>query len=156
MSNIAVIGGAGRMGIALIDGLIAAGECAATDVVATARHPRSLDRLGDRSVGRTLDNVEATQGSSVVVLAVHPIDLQEVLAELATVIADDALVLSIVTGATLTQIERALDRDLAVVRASPNIAAVVGSSMTGVCGGTHASQRHLDTATRLLTTVGRV
>ena len=155
MSTIAVIGGAGRMGNALIDGLVTAGECAAQDVVATARHDRSLQRLA-RGVRGTLDNVEAVRGASVVVLAVHPLDLDEVLAELAPEIPGDALVLSIVTGATLARIERALRRDLAVVRATPNIAAVVGSSMTAVCGGSRATPAHLDTAARMLATVGRV
>ena len=156
MSIIAVIGGAGRMGIALIDGLVAVGECAPEDVIATARHQRSLDRLGDRGVRRTTDNLAAVQGAAVVVLAVHPLDMEEVLGQLAPAIDEGALVISIVTGATLAQMERGLGRDLPVVRATPNIAAVVGSSMTAVCGGTHATRDHLDTAARLMSTVGRV
>ncbi len=154
--NVAVIGGAGKMGIALIDGLIAAGEVSPEHIVATARHNRSLDKLGEREVGRTVDNRAAANDASVIVLSVHPTDVDEVLAEIAPGLADDSLLISIITGIPTRRIEAGLGRELAVVRATPNIAAVVGSSMTAVCRGAHADRGHQRQARRIFETVGRV
>jgi pyrroline-5-carboxylate reductase len=154
--NVAVIGGAGKMGIALIDGLIAAGEVAPESIAATARHERSLGKLGDRAVQRTVDNAAAAAGASVIVLSVHPNDLERVAADIRDSAGPDSLLVSIITGASTRRIEAALDRPLAVVRATPNIAAVVGSSMTAVCPGTHANREHLARARRIFETVGRV
>jgi pyrroline-5-carboxylate reductase len=154
--NVAVIGGAGKMGIALIDGLIAAGEVAPEKIAATARHERSLARLGDRKVRRSVDNAEAAADASVIVLSVHPNDLERVAADIRDSVAADSLLISIITGASTRRIEAALDRPLAVVRATPNIAAVVGSSMTAVCRGSSADREHLTRARRIFETVGRV
>jgi len=154
--SLAVIGGTGKMGVALIDGIVAAGEVAAHDVVATARHERSLAPLRERGVQATTDNHEAVRDASAVVLAVHPGDLIEVLREIADSVPPGVLVISIVTGIRTGDIERELRHPNPVVRATPNIAAVVGSSMTAVCGGAHATTEHLEVARRLFATVGEV
>ncbi len=155
-TTVAVIGGAGKMGIALIDGLIAAGEVAPERLVATARHARSLERMGDRAVRKTVDNADAVRGAGVVVLSVHPTDLERVMGDIGPALAEDVLLVSIITGSPTHRIEALSSRPLAVVRATPNIAAVVGSSMTAVCGGAHASAEHLARARRIFETVGRV
>lgn len=154
--TVAVIGGAGKMGTALIDGLIAAGEVAPGRLVATARHERSLERMGERAVERTVDNVVAVKGAAVVVLSVHPTDLERVMGEIGPALSGDALLISIITGSSTRRIEAQLDRPLAVVRATPNIAAVVGSSMTAICRGAHATGEHLAQTRRIFETVGRV
>ena len=154
--TIAVIGGAGKMGIALIDGLIANGHVAPEHIVATAGHARSLDRLGERHVRRTVDNRDAVTGAELVVLSVHPGDLEPVLAEVRAELDPSCLVISIVTGAPTHRVEALLGRTLPVVRATPNIAAVVGSSMTALCHGSHAEREHLARARSVFETVGRV
>ncbi len=154
--TIAFIGGAGKMGIALIDGLIAAREFDPAQIVATARHRQSLGHLDGRGVHITTDNLAAVDGARQVVLAVHPPDLAEVLTEIGPALADGTEVLSIVTGIGTADIEAGLGKPLPVVRATPNIAAVVGSSMTAICPGRHATADDLAAAERVLATVGRV
>ncbi len=158
MSNgtIAVIGGAGKMGIALIDGLVANDEITGGAIVATARHGRSLERLGQRGVQRTTDNPAAVSGAGIVVLSVHPTDLDRVAGEIRDAIAPDALVITIITGVPTHRVEALLAPGVAVVRATPNIAAVVGSSMTAICGGALATAEQLAQARRIFETVGRV
>jgi pyrroline-5-carboxylate reductase len=154
--SIAVIGGAGKMGLALIDGIVAAGEVEAVAIVATARHESSLQVLRDRAVRATTDNHDAVRDASAVLLAVHPGDLIGVLREIADSVPAGVLVISIVTGIRTGAIERELPHANPVVRATPNIAAVVGSSMTALCGGAHASEEHMEVARRLFATVGEV
>ncbi len=155
--EVAVIGGAGKMGTALIDGLIAAGEYTPEQIVATARHESSLARLDERGVHGTLDNHSAVGGASLVVLAVHPTDIGDGLLEfLGSNMADDVLIISIITGVPARTIEQGVGRGIAVVRATPNIAALVHTSMTAVSGGAFATDEHVQTAERIFRTVGRV
>jgi pyrroline-5-carboxylate reductase len=155
--HIAVIGGAGKMGTALIDGLIAAGEYTPDQIIATARHEESLAHLDGRGVRGSLDNYAAVDGASLVILAVHPGDTADGLLEyLGGNMADDVLVISIITGVPTRAVEQGVGTGIAVVRATPNIAALVQASMTAVCGGAFATDEHLDTTERIFGTVGRV
>ena len=155
-TGIAAIGGLGKMGAALIDGMIAAGVCEPARIVATARHQRSIDRAPDRGLRLTTDNREAVRGAGVLLLAVHPDEAREVLHQVADALEDDTLVISIVTGVPTFAIEGWLERELPVVRATPNIAAVVRSSMTALCRGRHATPAHLAMAERIFEPIGRV
>jgi len=155
--KIAVIGGAGKMGTALIDGLIAAGEVEAGQIVATARHEESLGALEERGVEATTDNHAAVDGASRVILAVHPGDLVEGLLEyLGSNMADDTLVISIITGVPTRAIEQGVGTGIPVVRATPNIAALVRTGMTAICGGAFATDDDLAATERIFATVGRV
>ncbi len=154
--GIAVIGGLGKMGAALIDGLVAAGVQEAGDIVVTARSRRTLERADPAGPRVSLDNREAVRAARLVVLAVHPGELQPLVEQIRAGLEADCLVISIVTGVSTAAIEDWLGRDLPVVRATPNIAAVVGSSMTALCAGRWVHEDHLLEAERIFSTVGRV
>jgi pyrroline-5-carboxylate reductase len=154
-TRLAVIGGLGKMGAALIDGLIAAGVYEASEVVATARHSRSLERY-EGPCRVTTDNLEAVLGAEVVMLAVHPDQARAVVEQVRGELRPDALLVSIVTGVPTFALEGWLDGELPVIRAIPNIAAVVQASMTALCRGRFADEDHLVLARRLFETVGRV
>ncbi|OYD86542.1 pyrroline-5-carboxylate reductase [Nostoc sp. 'Peltigera membranacea cyanobiont' 213] len=80
-------------------------------------------------VGTTTCNIEAVQGASIVMLAVKPQVLAEVLAMLKGKISPEALVISIVAGASVTSLCQGLNHP-AVVRTMPNIAVEVGHGTT--------------------------
>lgn len=77
----------------------------------------------------TADNVEAVSGKEIVILAVKPQNLPEVMAGLKGKIESDQLVLSIVAGAKIETISKGLNHS-AVVRAMPNTPAQVGEGMS--------------------------
>ncbi len=143
--KLAVIGGLGKMGAALIDGLLAAGVYEAHQVVGTARHQRSIDRH-QAPWGATLDNLEAVRDAAVVLLAVHPDQAQAVVELVRDELRPDVLVISIVTGVPTFALEGWLGGEPAVVRAS----------MTALCRGRHASDEQLALASRLFEPVGKV
>ncbi len=155
-TGIAVIGGLGKMGAALIDGMIAAGVCEPGHVVVTARHQRTIERNASSSFRMTTDNRDAVRGANILLLAVHPSEAGEVVRDIADAIEPDTLIISIVTGVPTSAIEGWLGRNLPVVRATPNIAAVVRSSMTALCRGRHATTVHVEEAERIFEPVGRV
>jgi pyrroline-5-carboxylate reductase len=144
-----VIVGGGKMGEALLAGLVAAKwaepeELAVVEPVAErraellARHP---------GVTVSADPVAAFGA----VLATKPIDVPAVCATLTS-----ERVLSIAAGVTIATIEAALGRPAAVVRAMPNTAAVVGAGAAAIAGGTHAGADDLAWAEGILGAVGQV
>jgi pyrroline-5-carboxylate reductase len=155
-TRLAVIGGLGKMGAALIDGLLSAQLYVPDEIIATARHPRTLERHADRPYRRSTDNLAAVRGAEVVILAVHPNQARDLVQQLRDELRPEALLISIVTGVPTFALEGWLGREASVIRAIPNIAAVVRASMTALCRGRFASDAHLALTERLFATVGRV
>ena len=120
-NRIAIIG-AGNMGGALVKGWTKAGMAA--NLTVTAHTQRTLDRLAEACPGIsvTLDNKEAARGANVVVLAVKPWLVVQVIEEIEPVLKDK-LVVSVAAGVRHERID---------VYVMPNIAAEFGESMTFV------------------------
>ena len=122
--------GAGAMGEALIGGLLAAGRVAPGQLTATDARPERLEEMrGKFEVQTGTDNRAAARAGDVVVLAVKPQVLPAVLAELRGAIRGEALVLSIVAGATIESIAAGVGHR-GVVRTMPNTPAQIGEGMT--------------------------
>lgn len=155
MTRTALLGG-GRMGEALLGGLIDAGfepdELAVADV-----DPERRRVLEDRFPGVRVVPTPAwaVADADVVVVAVKPGDVPGVLASSLTSLRDDALVVSIAAGVTLRDLEAAAP-GRAVVRAMPNTPALVRRGAAAIAAGSLAGDTHLATAERLLGAVGVV
>jgi pyrroline-5-carboxylate reductase len=155
MTRIALLGG-GRMGEALLAGLIDAGF--EPDALAVADvDPDRRRTLEERFPGvRVVPTVAwAVADADVVVVAVKPRDVPAVLASSLTSLRDDALVLSIAAGVTLRDLEAAVP-GRPVVRAMPNTPALVRRGAAAIAAGSAATDAHLATAERLLGAVGVV
>lgn len=152
--TIAILG-TGTMGEALIRGLLEAGAAKAEAITATARHEDRLKDLATRfHVHTTLDNAAAVRGAEVVVLAVKPKALDELLGLIKEAITPRHTVVSIVAGATSAYIEARLAPGVPVVRSMPNTPCQVRAGVTAVCKGTHAGEAHLAVAHSLFGAIG--
>jgi pyrroline-5-carboxylate reductase len=154
--RIAVIGGTGRIGSALIDGWLRSGLVLPDGVTGTGRHEGSLARLRDRGVAATTDNAAAAEGARILVIAVHPDETAEVMAQIRPALRDDHLLISTVTGVRTRALEEMAGRAIAVVRANPNIAVLAAQSATVLCRGRHTGEEDLALARRLFAAVGLV
>ena len=94
--------------------------------------------------------------ANVVVLAVKPQVLPEVLAEIAPAASPDRLFISVAAGITCETIESALGGTATVVRAMPNTPALVQAGATVLAPGQHAGQADLDLARCIFEAVGIV
>ena len=122
--------GAGVMGEAIIKGLIANQVVSPEKITATCPRPDRLQTLTDRyQIQTSIDNVAAIQNAGVIILSVKPQVLPEVMAELKDKLPDNALVISIVAGASLDTLSHSLGHE-AVVRSMPNTPAQIGEGMT--------------------------
>ncbi|MFH1530113.1 MAG: pyrroline-5-carboxylate reductase [Pseudomonadota bacterium] len=154
--KIALIGGAGMMGRAIVEGIIDKGLVAPDSIVVTARHEESLARIRIPDVEQTVDNVAAASGADVIILCVHPGEYKEVLVEILPVLEVRQLLISVVTGISIMALSRAVEARVAVVRTSPNIAAIVGASMTALCAGPEVSPEQMNIALTLFQSIGEV
>jgi len=154
--RIAVLG-AGKIGEALISGLLSSEWRAPGDIVATGRRPAHLSELHERhGIRTTLSNPDAAARAALVVVAVKPQDIAALLAEVRDVITPEQTVLSIAAAIPTSAVERRLADGVPVVRAMPNTPSVVHEGIAGLCAGAHAGEPHLQLAEEALLHLGAV
>ena len=154
--RIAVLGG-GKIGEALIAGLLSSEWRTRGDIVATGRRTERLSELHERyGIRTTLSNPDAAARAALVVIAVKPQDIDALLAEIGGVIVREQTVLSVAAAIPTSRIERGLEDGVPVVRAMPNTPSVVHEGIAGVCAGTHADEAHLRLAEEALAHLGAV
>jgi pyrroline-5-carboxylate reductase len=154
MGVVAVLG-AGKIGEALLAGLLAAGRTA-DDLLFTERHPERAAELSARHGVAAVDVPTAAARAEVIVVAVKPQDIAPVLAELAPAIRPGTLVVSLCAGLPIALFEGALPPDTPVVRVMPNTPMLVGEAMSAMSPGTHATGEQLAVVEKMLGSVGRV
>jgi pyrroline-5-carboxylate reductase len=154
MTRIAVLG-AGKIGEALLAGLLAAGRSPA-DLALTERHPERARELSERLGVETLDVAAASARSDVLVVAVKPQDIDPLLAELAPALRPGTLVVSLCAGLPTSLYERILPEGTPVVRVMPNTPMLVGEAMSAISPGSHATDEQLAEVEKMLGSVGRV
>ncbi|TWP47737.1 pyrroline-5-carboxylate reductase [Lentzea tibetensis] len=154
MTKIAVLG-AGKIGEALLSGLLSAGR-SADDLMFTEKHPGRAEALEKQYGVEGLDVAGAAAKADVLVVAVKPQDIEPLLDELAPVIRPGTLVVSLCAGLPTKLFERRLPDSTPVVRVMPNTPMLVGEAMSAISAGSNAGEEHLSTVEELLTAVGKV
>jgi pyrroline-5-carboxylate reductase len=156
MKRIAILG-CGKIGEALVAGLLSSGWRQPDDLVATGRRQERVDELRQRyGVAATLSNSEAVADADLLVLAVKPQDFAALLGEIGPLVSPEQTVLSVAAAIPTGAIERRLAAGVPVVRAMPNAPATVHEGIAGVCAGAHASDGHLAVAEGVLSHLGGV
>jgi pyrroline-5-carboxylate reductase len=154
--TVAFLGG-GRMGEALVAGLIRSGGRRAEEITVTARRPERVRELAEaHGVAATLSNPEAASRAAVLVLTVKPQDMEALLSQIREHVTINHLVVSFAAGIRTSFVEKRLPDDVPVVRVMSNVAVLVDEAMTVVAPGAQATDEDLAVAGELLGTVGRV
>jgi pyrroline-5-carboxylate reductase len=154
MCVVAVLG-AGKIGEALLAGLLAAGRTT-DELLFTERHPERAAELTARLGVAGVDVADAAARAEVLVVAVKPQDIAPVLAELAPVLRPGTLVVTLCAGLPIALFEGALPEGTPVVRVMPNTPMLVGEAMSAMSPGNHATADQLATVEKMLAAVGRV
>ncbi|WP_433601131.1 pyrroline-5-carboxylate reductase [Nocardia sp. CA-135953] len=158
MTRVAVIGG-GRIGEALIAGLLESGR-AAKDLVVVETHADRAELIGDRFGVRVTDSIaDAIVGADVLVIAVKPGDVDTVSSQLGKAELDadrDQILVSLAAGVPTARLENKLPAGFPVVRVMPNTPMLVGQGMSVLAPGRYARPEQLAQVTELLAAVGKV
>jgi len=150
------------MGTAILSGLLASGYPAEKVTITTKSQESALklsDELGVNTISiesNSAANHDAVAGADIVLVAVKPAYVVEVLKEASAKLEANALVISVAAGITTASMEAAVPASVAVVRSMPNTPAIVGRAVTGVSAGSRVSSEQLETVLDLFETVGRV
>ncbi|TAM68188.1 MAG: pyrroline-5-carboxylate reductase [Microbacteriaceae bacterium] len=162
LPTIAILG-AGSMGKAILSGLLKPGTLVDGGIRVTNRSAAKAAELAGLpgvTAYATADDAQANrravQGAGIVLVAVKPAMVPDLLAEIADAIAPGALVISVAAGVTAATFEAALPTSVVVVRSMPNTPAIVGRAVTGISAGSRSSEGDLALARALFETVGEV
>jgi pyrroline-5-carboxylate reductase len=160
-TSVAILG-AGSMGTAILAGLLKSGLDAST-VTATVAKTESADALA-KKYGVTAYSTEyqpranllAATDAKLILLAVKPAKIADLLKEIHDCVSRGALIVSVAAGITTHTIESHLPKGVGVVRAMPNTPAIISKAVTGVAAGKSASAEQVAEAVKLFETVGKV
>lgn len=137
--RIAIIGG-GNLGVAIAEGLINSGFSLPADILVTRRNIMALQPLKDKGLQVSDDNKEAVRFADLVILAVKPFQVTDILESLKGELdLGRHLLVSVVTGYSIGHMLKAVAKKLPVVRAMPNTAIAIQESMT--CLAAHEASR---------------
>ncbi len=151
---VAVLGG-GNLGRALAEGWLNTGTLDADHIHITRRQVAKLADLVDRGMQVGADNVAAVQACEILVLAVQPQQVEELMAEIVSALEPGRhRVISVASGVPLAVLQEHVGEEVPVVRAMPNTAVSIGESMTCLAAGPGA-EGFMEEAHMLFEAVGR-
>jgi pyrroline-5-carboxylate reductase len=154
--RVAILGG-GKMGEALISGLIRSGGRSADEIMVTnRREERALELAGKYGVTATLDNAGAAAWADVLVLMAKPQDTEALLGQIRSHVSADDLVVSFAAGVRTSFVEKHLPDIVPVVRVMSNVPVMVDEAMSVISAGSTATEDHLAITEELLGYVGKV
>lgn len=137
--KIAIIG-TGNLGQSIAKGLITTN--AFTTLYLTKRHTASITSFeGYKNVTVTSNNMEAVQQSDILIFAVQPAHFEAILKDIAPFLKDNHVVISTITGFSISKIEKIVSPEQFIIRAMPNTAIAVGKSMTCLCSNGKGEKR---------------
>ncbi|HET6858085.1 MAG TPA: pyrroline-5-carboxylate reductase [Streptomyces sp.] len=134
--------GTGKIGEAILSGMIRAGWSPA-DLLVTTRRSERAEELRTRYGVEPVTNAEAAKRADTLILTVKPQDMGKLLDELAPHVPADRLVISGAAGIPTAFFEERLAPNTPVVRVMTNTPALVDEAMSVISAGSHATSEHL-------------
>ncbi len=152
--SIAIIGG-GNLGTAIAEGLLKSNFIKPSKIIITKRNTATLSLLKEKGVTITSDNNEAVKKSDVIILAVKPFQVEQVVSGIKKDMNSDKIFISVVTGVLISEIENIFETNFPLFRAMPNTAIAIQQSMTCVCSK-YASEKEIQYVNDLFEKLGQV
>jgi pyrroline-5-carboxylate reductase len=152
--KIAIIGG-GNLGVAIAEGLTESSFSSASDITVTRRTVSALTSLADKGFKISSENSAAVKASSIVILAVKPFQVKDVLSEISHVLEPRHILISVVTGVFIKEMLEVTGKTLPIFRAMPNTAIAIRQSITCLSYA-HATSEQVQFVNDLFCTVGKV
>lgn len=148
--------GAGNMGQALVSGLVEK-SVYPQNISVYDVDKKKLDAIRKQShVKIAKSNRQCVSLSDIVILAVKPQTIQQVIEDISTSVAPGTLVVSIAAGIPISKLESYFKKTVAIVRVMPNMPALVGAGMSAFSLGKHTTAKHRKIAEAILSAFGDV
>jgi pyrroline-5-carboxylate reductase len=149
--------GCGNMGEAILSRLVKVAEKSASIMVSELDRRRRAHLQEKYRMIIETDNNAVVKFSDILILAVKPKDFDGILKqEVCCGASKDKLIISIAAGITTAYIEKILGADVPVIRAMPNMGAIIGDAITSLSAGKAARKEHLESAKQIFSIIGDV
>jgi len=146
--------GCGNIGSAIAKGLNKTGKFSIGNITLTRRKIQQLKDFEKTGFQITDNNTDAVKKSKIIIIAVGPSQLVSLLDEISPQLNKDHLIISIVSGVTIKEIQEKVGTEIPIIRSMPNTAADLCESMT--CLSTVDSfEKELETAKSLFNQIGK-
>lgn len=143
------------MGAAFAKGVVSSGVIKASEATVADLDQSRLEKLSkELAVTVTADNAAAVRDADIILLAVKPGIVSQVLDGISSAVTADQLVISIAAGVSIDKIEAALPDGIGVVRAMPNTPCQVGAGAIGFSAGKSATRDQVEAAKKIFDAVG--
>ena len=152
--KIAVIGG-GNLGSAIVEGILESGFSKPADITVTKRNLSTLSSLKEKGIKITNDNNKAVQSADIIILAIKPFQVADVLQSISKNLTSKQILISVLTGVFIKDIQDIVKKKLPIFRAMPNTAIAIQESMTCL-SSEHATEAQVKIVEDLFSTVGKV
>ena len=148
--------GLGNMASAIIGGMLQKQVVTAQNIIGSDKTAESRERAREKfNILTVLENADVARRADILFLAVKPIFMEEVIAEIRDEVRTDTLVVSIAAGKDITFLQNAFGRsDCKLIRCMPNTPALVMEGCTGVCANANVSEEELNQVVTLLRSFG--
>ncbi len=148
--------GTGNMGEALIHGLLHGHLCRPDQILCSDVRPERLKAIRKKyGVKGTSHNTEVVKQSDIIILAVKPQIMKQVVDEIAKYLDLSKLIISIAAGVPLEAIESCAKKELKLIRVMPNICVSVREGVSAIAGGKHTQREDLMLAKTIFDSVGK-
>lgn len=148
--------GTGKMGEALIRGLLSSKRFGKGNIIACDRDRERLSHIASTyGVEVYTECFEVSERADITILAVKPQDLEDALEGIKEAMTGDKLLVSIVAGASIDHITYHLVHPCPVVRVMPNTPALVMEGVSAICPGSGVSSERLGDVINIFEAVGK-
>ena len=152
--KITIIGG-GNLGTAMAEGLLKSKFCSAAEITITKRNTATLKDIAAKGVKVTADNLSAVKKADIIILAVKPFQIADVIKGFKDALTSKQIVLSVITGVSIDDLRGMIKKQLPVFRAMPNTAIAIQQSITCL-SNSNATASEIQLISKLFETVGKV
>ncbi|MGN0242932.1 MAG: pyrroline-5-carboxylate reductase [Lachnospiraceae bacterium] len=148
--------GCGNMAQAIIGGLLASGIVKPDQIIASDHSEEQREKMNKKHhIVTTASNTKAAEKADILYLCVKPNILPCVVSEIAPVVGDNTLIISIAAGQSIKKIEGYFEKPISLVRVMPNTPALVGESMSALCHNQTVTEEQKETVSCLFEQLGR-
>lgn len=154
MESVAILGG-GNIGLSIVNGLINSKLFPPKKISVTRRNISPLKNYSDKGCKVLKDNKQAVNNSEIIIIAVQPQQLNDLLSEINPELKNKKhLIISVVSGASIKAIKNKVGKNIQVIRAMPNTAIAIQESMTCL-SSENKNDKSLDIAKKIFDSVGK-
>lgn len=148
--------GLGNMATAIIGGMLQKNIVKKEELIGSAATKATIERIAERyGIETTLDNQKVAENAQILILAVKPQFLPDVIGQIKDHVREDTLLITIAAGKQISWYEEAFGRSLRLVRCMPNTPAMVGEGCTAVCANENVSAEEKAQAIALMSSFGK-